>query len=227
MFGRPPAPFPAPAPRLVPAAVTHAKLAAELADWDANAAIYQRRGWILLERGDEHVVVAFIATVPFVGVVTLPVVTACVHLDYSNYDLRPPSVTFIDPRTRQPASPAVRAPGTGHAGLRDALVDGHPLTGRQFLCLPGIREYHDHPQHSGDNWLLHRHTGAGRLAVICERIWQRMVVNVVGLRVTLQALPASIGTQVEVALAQGDLTFGGQPTPGARLPAMPQPGGPT
>src|SRR5258706_394570 len=82
-------------------------------------------------------------------------------LDYTNYALWPPSLTFIDPRTREPASPAVRAPATTPAGVRDALVDGHPDTGRPFLCLPGIREYHNHPQHTGDDWLLHRAVGAG------------------------------------------------------------------
>lgn len=218
---------PPPGPLLVPAEVTRAKLAAELADWEANSAIYQRRGWVLVERGDQHVVVAFIASVPFVGVTTLPVVTACVHIDYSNYDLRPPSVTFLDPRTREPASPAVRAPGASDAGVRDALVDGHPVTGRPFLCLPGIREYHDHPQHSGDSWLLHRPSGAGRLAVICERIWQRMVINVLGLRVVVQAFPAAIGTQVEILLAQGDLTITEQPTAPVELAGMQKPDPPS
>ena len=200
-------------PELVPLAVSRAKLAAEIADWEANAAIYTRRGWLLLDRGPLHVEVAFLAAVPLVGVYTIPVVTACVRLDYNNYDLWPPSLTFIDPRTREPASPAVRAPATGPAGVRDALVDGHPNTGRPFLCLPGIREYHNHPQHTGDDWLLHRATGAGRLAVICERIWQRMARNVVGLRVTVQALPPTIGTQVEMALAQGDLAAVQPPLP--------------
>jgi len=196
----------------VPKEVSRAKLAAELADWQANAAIYTRRGWLLLDRSPLHVEVAFLSAVPLVGVFTIPVVTACVRLDYSNYDLWPPSLTFIDPRTREPASPPVRAPATTPAGIRDALIDGHPDTGRPFLCLPGIREYHNHPQHTGDDWLLHRATGAGRLAVICERIWQRMVRNVVGLHVTVQAMPPAIGTQVAMALAQGDLTAA-QPLP--------------
>jgi hypothetical protein len=186
--------------------VSEAKLAAELADWEANASIYRRRGWLLLDRGPLTVEVAFLASVPLVGIYTIPVITACIRLDYSNYDLWPPSLTFLDPRTRQPANPAVRAPATGPAGVRDALVDGHPDTGRPFLCLPGIREYHNHPQHTGDDWLLHRATGAGRLAVICERIWQRMVRNVVGLNVTVQALPPMIGTQVSMALSQADLS---------------------
>ena len=188
---------------LVPPEVSAAKLATELADWEANATLYQRRGWLLMERGQHHVVVGFIATVPFVGMFTVPVITACVHIDYTNYDLWPPSVTFVDPRTREPAAPPVRAPHAEAGELRDTLVD-NPVTGRPFLCLPGIREYHNHPQHTGDDWLLHRATGAGRLAVICEHIWQRMVRNVLGLRVAVQALPPAVGTQVEVSLAQGD-----------------------
>jgi Predicted metal binding domain len=188
---------------LVPLAVSAAKLAAELMDWDTNADLYARRGWLLLERGELHVVVAFIAPVTLVGDVTIPVITACVRIDYTNYDLWAPSVTFVDPRTREPARPAVRAPYPEADGPRDSLIDGHPITGRPFLCLPGIREYHEHPQHSGDDWLLHRASGAGRLAVISERIWQRMVRSVMGLQVMVQALPAPIGTQVQVGLAQG------------------------
>jgi len=189
----------------VPPEVSRAKFAAELADWEVNAEIYRRRGWMLVDRDPLHVDVAFLASVPLVGMFAVPVVTACVRLDYTNYDLWPPSLTFIDSRTGQPANPVVRAPATGPTGVRDALVDGHPDTGRPFLCLPGIREYHNHPQHSGDDWLLHRARGDGRLVVICERIWQRMVRNVVGLLLTVQALPPEIGTQVTMAIAQGDL----------------------
>ena len=32
-----------------------------------------------------------------------------------------------------------------------------------FLCIAGVREYHEHPAHSGDHWELHRPFGAGRL----------------------------------------------------------------
>ncbi|TFV68118.1 UNVERIFIED_ORG: hypothetical protein E4P37_00030 [Bacillus sp. AZ43] len=199
-------PKPGPVPALVPEQVTAAKLQAELCDWQANAEIYQRRGWVMLEHTEQQVDIAFVASVPLVGVLAAPVITACVRIDYTNYDLWPPSVTFIDPRTRQPAPPVVRAPANGEHGVRDALVENHPVTGLPFLCLPGIREYHSHPQHSGDDWLLHRRSGAGRIAVICERIWQRMVVNVIGLRVTMQAFPPAVGTELQVAIAQGDLT---------------------
>ena len=32
-----------------------------------------------------------------------------------------------------------------------------------FLCIAGVREYHEHPAHSGDHWLSHRISGAGCL----------------------------------------------------------------
>src|SRR5260370_24884042 len=39
-----------------------------------------------------------------------------------------------------------------------------------FLCIAGVREYHDHPGHSGDSWELHRKSGAGRLVRLLEVI---------------------------------------------------------
>lgn len=39
-----------------------------------------------------------------------------------------------------------------------------------FLCLPGVREYHDHPGHSGDHWWLHRARGAGQLDALLDVI---------------------------------------------------------
>ena len=32
-----------------------------------------------------------------------------------------------------------------------------------FLCVPGVKEYHDHPGHSGDPWEIHRTAGEGRM----------------------------------------------------------------
>lgn len=190
-------------PHLVPLEVARSKFAEQLQRWEESVDIYTRRGWVILHTSDLQVVVAFITNVQMAGR-QVPVVTACVRLDYWNFDIWPPSVTFIDPVTREATQPAARAPeGMGVTGEpRDVLIDGHPSTGLPFLCLPGIREYHSHPQHSGDNWLLHRDRREGDLAVICERIWRRMSRNVLGLGVTMQSLP--IGTQLDVSLLQGD-----------------------
>lgn len=192
-----------PAPLLVPLVVSQAKLDAELADWRANEDLYRRRGWLLLHSDALQVNVGFVAKVA-VGDMQLPVVTAAIALRYDNYDLWPPSLTFIDPLTGVPAAPPVAALDRIDNGeVRNVLL-GHPTTRQPFLCLPGLREYHEHPQHSGDDWLLHRNLGEGRLAVVCDRVWRRMARNVMGLQVSIQSLPG-LGTQLVIALAQGDV----------------------
>lgn len=196
----PPAP---PTPLLVPHSVSQAKLEVELADWRTNEDLYRRRGWLLLNADGLDVSVAFVAKVA-VGEMQLPVVTAAITLRYDNYDLWPPSLTFIDAMTGQPAIPQVAALDRLDNGeVRNVLL-GHPTSQQPFLCLPGLREYHEHPQHNGDDWLLHRNAGEGRLAVVCDRVWRRMARNVMGLSVTLQSLPG-VGTQLAIGLMQGDV----------------------
>ena len=190
-------------PVLVPREVSRAKLGRELADWHSNAELYRRRGWLLLGAHDLDVHVAFVAPVA-VGEMSLPVITTAIRLNFDNYDLWPPSLTFIDPMTGQPALPVVSAPERDQHGEPRNVLLGHPITKLPFLCLPGLREYHSHPQHSGDDWLLHRTSGQGRLAVICDRVWRRMARNVLGLQVSMLSLPG-MGTQLQVALAQGDV----------------------
>jgi hypothetical protein len=81
------------------------------------------------------------------------------RFDLTDYDLRAPSLEFRDPWTD-----ALLPYGTMFRALeyekdRQAhlvLLDDHPTTHKPFLCLRGIREYHEHPQHSGDDWLLYR-----------------------------------------------------------------------
>jgi len=41
---------------------------------------------------------------------------------------------------------------------------------KPFICLQGVREYHDNPGHSGDPWWLHRSQGAGRFLRVLEVI---------------------------------------------------------
>ena len=71
------------------------------------------------------------------------------------------------------------------------------------MC-PGYVEYHDHPQHSGDSWLLHRRSGEGSLATICDRIWRTMARNVVGMQVGLLALPGQAKLEFQVVNAPGE-----------------------
>lgn len=81
------------------------------------------------------------------------------HFDLSNYDLDPPALEFRDPWTDQPSQYGTMFRALQfdqHRKGQVVLLDDHPLTHKPFLCLRGIREYHEHPQHSGDEWLLYR-----------------------------------------------------------------------
>ena len=81
------------------------------------------------------------------------------RFDLTDYDLRAPSLEFRDPWTDALLPYATMFRALEYEKDRQAhlvLLDDHPTTHKPFLCLRGIREYHEHPQHSGDDWLLYR-----------------------------------------------------------------------
>jgi hypothetical protein len=81
------------------------------------------------------------------------------RFDLTDYDLRAPSIEFLDPWTSSPIAFAELVRGQAFEatrGLHPVILNPHPTTGLPFLCLRGVREYHEHPQHSGDDWLLYR-----------------------------------------------------------------------
>lgn len=193
---------------LVPPEISREKFRRELEWWKANS-LHQERGWILLRSDDEELVIelAFLSRVSIsMGSVALPVVVCAVRLSYENYDLWPPSLTFIDAFTREPTRPHLRAFQSTPIGPRDVLVDVHPTTHQPFLCVPGIREYHNHPQHTGDDWLLHRALGEGSISTICDRLWRYMARNVIGLNIQMTTLPGwPLQASLVIVLAQGDM----------------------
>ena len=50
------------------------------------------------------------------------------------------------------------------------LMQWWTLDSIPFLCMRGVREYHRHPAHTGDAWLLHRGRGEGALSAILSAI---------------------------------------------------------
>jgi hypothetical protein len=195
---------------LVDPVVSARKFQTELDRWMADAR-RRERGWLLLDQNHaaQTVEIGFLTRVSITAAGPLPIMPCAVRIAYDNYDLWAPSVLFIDPLTRQPAKPAVSAFHASPEGPRNVLIDAHPLSGHPFLCVPGIREYHNHPQHTGDDWLLHRETGAGSLGVICDRIWRFMIRNIFGIQVQLQTLPDwPLKAQIRIQLAQGEVIDG-------------------
>ncbi|HEY3462555.1 MAG TPA: putative metal-binding protein [Gaiellaceae bacterium] len=184
--------------------VTRRKFELEVERWHKQETIYRQRGWLMLGKDDLSVDIGFLGRLPIGQPVTA--MGACVRIDYTNFDLWPPSVEFIDPFTGEYKPPPVQALVNTDEGPRDLVVHSHPDTGRPFFCVPGVRQYHDHPQHSGDSWLLHRQTGEGSLATICDRIWRSMARNLIGVQVNLHTLPGEqVQIQLRVANAPGEV----------------------
>ncbi|NEI82089.1 putative metal-binding protein [Rhizobium ruizarguesonis] len=171
--------------QFVDEAVSRRKFEREVAQYRELEDSYRRRGWFLLDATFPTVLVLFVALK-----VTPRSLVCAVRLDFTNYDLVPPSVTFVDPST----GTALPAKSLGFKmlrlnGLKEAspetvttlaqqqrlsvqeLLQAHSPDETPFLCLPGVREYHDHPAHTGDLWLLHRRSGEGSLHFILEQIW--------------------------------------------------------
>lgn len=164
-------------------AVSLAKFTQEIDEYRALEHEYGQRGWFLTT-----------ATFPFVFVILAsakvrpPAIVTGVLFDYTNYDAEPPSVRLVDPFTREPylashlpttlnrALPTQPIQIPGMEGASFQMQTAQPLMQAArpddipFLCVAGVREYHDHPGHSGDAWELHRHDGAGRLVRLLDLI---------------------------------------------------------
>ena len=92
--------------------------------------------------------------------------------------MAPPSVQLVNPFTRAKLKrseipydflrllPTVAGAPPGNPQVQQLLQAF--VNERPFICLQGIREYHESPAHSGDSWLLHRGTGPGTLAFLLD-----------------------------------------------------------
>jgi Predicted metal binding domain len=130
-----------------------------------------------------------------------------VVLNFDNYDVQPPSVRFVNPLTRDalklseiaqffpalvPAGGAEPTPGPmAVQGLVQGFTEDRP-----FLCLQGVREYHENPAHSGDSWFLYRKSGAGTLAQILEVIAKHGAESIRAFHVPIQIQTPQVGLVV-------------------------------
>jgi hypothetical protein len=101
-----------------------------------------------------------------------------VKISLDDFDQRAPSVIFCDPFTWEelPYEKLHRGNHMGDNGTAfNVILPAHPLTKKPFLCMRGIREYHEHPQHTGDDWMLYRkHVG---LFSTLDTVWKTCVLN--------------------------------------------------
>ena len=85
--------------------------------------------------------------------------------DLSDYDQAPPSLTICDPVSWRTLSfpeipPAEQLQLNGPT--LSLCVEKHHRLDRPFICLRGLREYHEHDQHSDDDWVRYR----GELGIV-------------------------------------------------------------
>jgi hypothetical protein len=140
---------------------------------------YRARGiWILEYRFPElHVAFATpnlkpVALAPY-GVV----------LELSNYDVEPPSIRFVNPFSRVPLKlaeirtrlPKLKLLGDPKAPpvppqveVQELLQGWTPDDPSPFVCLQGVREYHENPGHTGDSWWFYRSKGAGGICRLLD-----------------------------------------------------------
>ena len=173
-------------PQFVDPQVSRTKFEREIAEYRELERDYRLRGWLLVRADFPSVLVVLAAPQ-----LKPPAIITAVSFDYTNYDMQPPSVRLVDPFTAEPYKAkdlpthlkrSVETAGAPIPGLQLPLGAQARFVAQQplmqwygpdetpFLCLAGVREYHDHPGHSGDAWELHRRSGAGRLVRLLETI---------------------------------------------------------
>jgi len=123
------------------------------------------------------------AKMQFMNILEIPSLAARAfgaRISLNDFDQRAPSVVFCDPFTWEeiPFDRLHRGLHVGDNGTAfNVILGDHPSTKKPFLCMRGIREYHEHPQHTGDDWMQYRkHVG---LFSTLDTIWKTCVLAVV------------------------------------------------
>lgn len=204
-------PVPRPhAPRvqqIVDPAISRSKFDEQVGRFRELEAVQRSRGILMLEATFPRVLLAFAAPGPMRPT---PIVFA-VELNFTNYDLEPPSLKFVDPfsgvplRIDQLGVQFIRqGPPVEMAtpqGIQMMMPQPYPLVrymqpnGLPFLCLPGVREYHSHPAHSGDSWLRHRQSGEGTLGFLIDQLHKYGISPLKGYMLNLNIGMDTIGMQ--------------------------------
>lgn len=176
---------------IVDPSVSRRKFAKEVEVARAHAPFHRQGVWIM--RAEFPIVfVVLVVNKPFPAV---PGVLCGVNLDFSDYDVRPPSIRIVDPFDEKPLDfaacwkfPKTRSvvnPISGQTTqeVQTLLQAFDPA--KPFLCLAGVREYHESSAHSGDSWFLHRKPN---MLVHLLTILHRYGQNAVALNTQIQGL---------------------------------------
>lgn len=158
--------------------------------------IQRKRGIFVLECKFPDLYLAFAAP----ALMPAPIVFA-VKINFTNYDLEPLSVVFVEPfslqslKANQVPVPFLRNIGKEGQVIPQALLQAEPvLDAVPFFCIPGVREYHNHPAHTGDSWLLHRKVaGEGTLGFIVDKLYEYGISSLSGYNIQIQMTSPQVG----------------------------------
>jgi hypothetical protein len=178
---------------LVDRTVTREKFDAQIAGYLANQDLWNIRGvWLAKSEFPQAFFVfgASNSTPPF------QLLAFGAIFDFSNYDLWAPSVCIVNPFTKVPYR-AKELPfwaqlpqlngefGPNGQPMGERLMQWQSDDEIPFLCHPGVREYHQHPAHDGNDWLLHRTSGEGTLDRLLQILFDRGASRLAGLQFQL------------------------------------------
>jgi hypothetical protein len=82
---------------------------------------------------------------------------------FDDWDARPPSVEMLSKGGGALAKIPQAPGGQFHVGFGRGT--------KPFICMAGVREYHDHPHHKVDSWETYRGTSDFDLGGIVTKIW--------------------------------------------------------
>ena len=173
---------------LVEPAISKIKYDREVALYRNSEEEYIKRGWWLLQANYPSVFIVF--ATPQIKHPTPSAIVFGVLIDFTNYDFWPPSVKLMDPFTKVPYHmnelPVPFLRKAGDQGQATALMQSYGQEDIPFFCIPGVREYHQNPAHTGDSWFLHRGKGEGTLYHIVNALYTYGVQPIKGYGVQLQ-----------------------------------------
>jgi hypothetical protein len=185
--------------QVAPPSVSRAKFDQEVEAFRNLEASHRRLGRLLLKA--EFPIVELLFVTPNAPQRMAPL---AVRLDFTNFDVDPPSVRFFDVLTgrvlniEEVAESMLRLPpdvdlaqvtlarqGKGPWPPVANMIQGYPGE-PAFLCMPGTLEYHENPGHTGDLWLLHRSRGEGKLFHLASTISRYGTEPITGLEFQIQ-----------------------------------------
>jgi hypothetical protein len=163
--------------------VSLTKFKEEIGNFHKISNAWREKGVFLIH--EDYPIVEFMFTTPKLRP---SAIAFCVRIDFTNYDIEPPSLKFICPFTKKILTRQevplrffqINMPDKVNQNIQNEIQAQDLLQGDEvpFLCIPGIKEYHDHPAHTGDSWLLHRTKGEGSLGFILDQLYDHSIAGI-------------------------------------------------